>query len=48
MKGAHVAKGKCMRVKRKCVWRDIDASNVKRGKKDFGRKIKGKRAKEEN
>ena len=24
MKGAHSAKGKCMRVRRTCVWEDIE------------------------
>ena len=54
MKGAHGAKGKCIRVTRKCVWEDIDASNVKRRKRitlekekpqELSRKIKGKRRK---
>ena len=46
MKGAHSAKGKCMRVKRKCVWGEIvDYGGVNKRYKSEGGKPKGKREK---
>ena len=43
MKGAHSAKGKYMRVKRKCVWRDIeDYGRVNKRHKSEGGKPKVK------